>query len=104
MRQHTREVVSLILYAHEHGLPKNVAAKRLGHQGTARYQKIAEKIWNNYNDELKNNTIIETPVWRNIQRLGDLRNLCDHIKKRDPGKDEVQELINGVLKLTKTLF
>jgi hypothetical protein len=57
-----------------------------------------------YNDALKNADIIDVPSWRNIQRLGDLRNLCSHSKDRDPNLDEVQELINGVKKIIKTLF
>jgi hypothetical protein len=57
-----------------------------------------------YNDALKNADIIDVPNWRNIQRLGDLRNLCSHSKDRDPNPDEIQELINGVKKIMKTLF
>jgi hypothetical protein len=59
---------------------------------------------NTYNDALKDEGIIEVPEWRSIQRLGDLRNLCDHNKDREPTKDEVAELIDGVEKLMKTLF
>ncbi|WMI72113.1 hypothetical protein RBH88_03165 [Aminobacterium sp. MB27-C1] len=57
-----------------------------------------------FNDGLKNGGVIDTPEWRNIQRLGDIRNLCDHSKDRDPTDDEVEELIHGVGKMTKTLF
>ena len=57
-----------------------------------------------YNDALKNEEVIDVPVWRFIQRLGDLRNLCDHNKDREPTKDEVAELIDGVEKLMKTVF
>ncbi len=57
-----------------------------------------------FNDLLKNEDVLDTPAWRQIQRLGDIRNLCDHNKDRDPSKDEVQELISGVEKFTKTLF
>jgi len=56
------------------------------------------------NDLLKANGVIDVPVWRQIQRLGDLRNLCDHNKERDPTRDEVDELVAGVDKVTKTLF
>ena len=55
-----------------------------------------------YNDHLKNNAVIDTPIWRNIQRLGDIRNLCDHSKDREPTPDEVEELLSGVEKITKT--
>lgn len=57
-----------------------------------------------FNDLLKAEGVLDVPAWRNIQRLGDLRNLCDHNKHREPGKDEIEELINGVEKLSKTLF
>ena len=57
-----------------------------------------------YNDALKNNDVIDIPKWRFIQRLGDLRNLCGHNKLREPKKEEVGELIEGVGKITKTIF
>lgn len=57
-----------------------------------------------YNQALKNAKVIDVPVWRQIQHLGDIRNLCVHSKERDPTKDEVDDLIRGVEKLTKTLF
>lgn len=56
------------------------------------------------NDILKKADVLETPTWRQIQRLGDLRNLCDHNKDREPTREEVSELIDGVDKMTKTLF
>ena len=59
---------------------------------------------NDYNDLLKNNGVIDVPIWRQIQRLGDIRNLCDHNKDREPTKEEVEELVDGVEKITKTLF
>lgn len=57
-----------------------------------------------FNDLLKNASVLEVPAWRQIQRLGDIRNLCDHNKHREPTKDEVTELIDGVEKACKTLF
>ena len=56
-----------------------------------------------FNDTLKKENVIDVPQWRSNQHLGDLRNLCDHNKKKEPSKDEVTDLINGVMKLTKTL-
>lgn len=55
-----------------------------------------------YNNILKDIAydIIE---WRRIQRLGDIRNLCDHNKNREPTKDEVSELISGTEKTIKTV-
>ena len=57
-----------------------------------------------FNDLLKDGGVLDVPSWRQIQRLGDIRNLCDHSREREPTKDEVDELISGVEKLTKTLF
>lgn len=57
-----------------------------------------------FNDLLKANNMIDVPQWRFIQRLGDLRNLCGHKKKREPTEEEVSELIDGVEKIIKTLF
>ena len=59
---------------------------------------------NDFNQLLKDNDVIDTPTWRNIQYLGDLRNLCDHGKERDPKKEEIEDLIDGTSKITKTLF
>ena len=53
---------------------------------------------------LKDNDVIDTPTWRFIQHLGDLRNLCDHNKDRVPKKEEVDDLIAGVVKIIKTIF
>ena len=55
------------------------------------------------NDQLKAAEVIDVPVWRNIQYLGDLRNLCDH-PKDEPTHTQIAELIQGVTKVTKTLF
>lgn len=57
-----------------------------------------------FNDYLKQADVIDIPSWRQIQRLGDIRNLCNHNKEREPTKEEAQELISGVEKFTKTLF
>lgn len=56
-----------------------------------------------YNDALKD-SVYDTIEWRRIQRLGDLRNLCDHSKDREPIKDEVEELICGTERVIKTVF
>lgn len=56
------------------------------------------------NDLLKKADVYDTAQWRFIQHLGDLRNLCDHNKKKEPTVDEIGDLIAGVEKITKTLF
>jgi hypothetical protein len=58
----------------------------------------------NTNSLQKTENVTDTIAWRFIQRLGDLKNLCDHNKNREPKKEEVQELIDGIEKITKTLF
>ncbi|BBV72739.1 hypothetical protein V5031_06670 [Enterobacter kobei] len=57
-----------------------------------------------YNQLLKDSDIIDTPSWRFIQHLTDLRNICDHSKEREPTKEDVIELISGIEKVTKTVF
>lgn len=68
--------------------------------------KVAKKkpTINDFNQLLKDNDVIEIATWRFIQHLADLRNLCDHNKEREPKKEEIEELINGVEKITKTIF
>ena len=46
----------------------------------------------------------DTIEWRRMQRLGDLRNLCDHNKDREPTREEVEELIAGTDRVIKTIF
>lgn len=82
-------------------LEKHFAIVLSNHQVT-----MAKKVphISDYNEALKNNDIIEIPTWRFIQRLGDLRNLCDHNKDTEPTKDDVDELIKGTDKMLKTLY
>lgn len=56
------------------------------------------------NDQLKNHQVLDVPTWRLVQRLADLRNLCDHDREREPTRDEVADLIDGADKITKTVF
>ena len=58
----------------------------------------------NLNDLLKAASVVDVVLWRFIQHLGDIRNLCDHNKARDPTADETTELIDGVDRTVKTLF
>lgn len=55
------------------------------------------------NDGLKNAELFDIPQWRGIQKLADIRNLCTHKKDREPTAEDVQELIDGVDKATKTV-
>lgn len=57
-----------------------------------------------FNEALKNAAVIETPQWRFHQHLADIRNLCDHNKAAEPTVDQVNDLIEGVAKVTKTVF
>lgn len=56
------------------------------------------------NDALKAGNVYDIPTFRKIQHLGDIRNLCDHNSKREPTQEEVEEMINGVDSIIKTVF
>jgi hypothetical protein len=56
------------------------------------------------NDLLKEKEVLDVPTWRFVQRLGDLRNLCDHKKSAEPTSDQIDELVAGVRKITKTVY
>ena len=56
------------------------------------------------NDALKNAAVFDTPQWRSIQHLGDLRNLCAHDKESEPTTEQINDLLAGVAKVTKTVF
>lgn len=56
------------------------------------------------NELLKNSGVIDVPQWRFIQHLADIRNLCDHNKKIEPTQENVSDLLDGVAKITKTVF
>lgn len=58
---------------------------------------------NDFNQKLKDESVIDIPTWRFIQRLGDLRNLCDHAKGPDPKVEQIEELLDGVDKIMKTI-
>ena len=56
------------------------------------------------NNALKNANVIEVPEWRFLQHLTDIRNLCDHSRTSEPTAEQVDDLVAGVMKVTKTLF
>lgn len=81
-------------------LEKHLAQVSTNHGLVIRKQHLTIS---DFNDLLKSNAVLDVPAWRKIQRLGDLRNLCDHNKYREPTAEEISELIAGVEKLTKKL-
>ncbi len=56
------------------------------------------------NDPLKNDGVIDTPTWRKIAYLADIRNICSHKKDAEPTKEQVTELIDGTNWLIKNVF
>lgn len=56
------------------------------------------------NDPLKESGAYGVPVWRKIQLLADIRNLCSHQKEEEPTQEQVNELIDGVNTIIKTVF
>ncbi len=57
-----------------------------------------------FNDSLKSAGVVDLPQWRFIQHLADIRNLCDHGRKPEPTAEQVEDLISGVKKITKTVY
>jgi hypothetical protein len=55
-------------------------------------------------EDLKKNNVLDIPSWRFLQHLADIRNLCDHKLDREPTKDDVTQLLEGVRKSIKTIF
>lgn len=56
-----------------------------------------------YLELLKNNNVIDTPTWRHLHYLADIRNICAH-PGEEPTKDDIAALISGTKKAIKTLF
>ena len=56
------------------------------------------------NDPLKKEKVIDTPTWRKIAYLADIRNLCSHKKGSEPTKEQVLELIDGTNWVIKNIF
>lgn len=55
------------------------------------------------NEPLKQQSVYGVPVWRKIQYLADIRNLCAHKKSDEPTEEQVSELIDGVNAIIKTV-
>jgi len=68
--------------------------------------KITKKlpVISDLNNVLKEANVIDVPQWRFIQHLADLRNLCDHNKSKDPSSEQVDDLLAGVRKVSKTVY
>ncbi len=83
-----------------------VLEKHLGHVCSLHGLKPRKKYpsISDFYQLLKENNVIDTAKWRFIQHLGDIRNLCDHDKEREPTKEDVLELVEGVEKVIKTVF
>ena len=56
------------------------------------------------NDLLKTAGVVDIPQWRSIQHFGDIRNKCAHDKKSEPTREDVEDLLEGVAKVTKTIY
>jgi hypothetical protein len=67
--------------------------------------KIAKKrpTLSDFNEALKAANVVDQQTWRFIQHLTDIRNACDH-KGKDPTKESVDDLIQGVRKISKTVL
>lgn len=83
-----------------------VLERHLAQVGENHVIKIAKKlpVISDFNDALKAANVIDIPQWRFIQHLADIRNLCDHNKLKEPTIEQVDDLVAGVRKITKTLF
>lgn len=57
-----------------------------------------------FSEALKSASVIDLPQWRFIQHLADIRNLCDHSRKPEPTVDQVEDLLQGAKKITKTIY
>lgn len=54
---------------------------------------------NDYNEKLKEEGVLDNKTYLLVQRLGAIRNLCDHNKKQEPTKDDIEDLIRGTDKV-----
>lgn len=55
---------------------------------------------NDFNQMLKDASVVKTPTWRFIQGMGDLRNICAHAGE-EPTKSEVKDLLAGAAKVLR---
>ncbi len=96
----------------KHGYPRGAGAiagvvleAHLGGVGESHSLRISKSATiSTLNDALKKAEVLDTATWRFIQHLGDIRNKCDHKSDAEPTQANVAELIEGVRKITKTVF
>lgn len=83
-----------------------VLETHLASVGDRRQIKVTKKkpTLSDWNDALKDNGAYDIPMWRLIQRLTDIRNLCAHSGGADPKPDQVQDLLDGTDKVIKEVF
>lgn len=55
------------------------------------------------NELLKSNSVTEIAQWRHISMLADIRNVCAHDKENEPTSEQVKDLIDGTVKVMKTI-
>ena len=77
-------------------LEKHFASVCASHK--IKMKKTAPGI-SDFNEKLKDEAVIDNKTYLLIQRLGTIRNLCDHNKKQEPTKDDIEDLINGTDKI-----
>lgn len=56
------------------------------------------------NEPLKKAGVYDIPVYRKIQFLADIRNLCTHQKGKDPTPDQIDDMLTGTRSIIKTVF
>jgi len=64
--------------------------------------KYSEKAGLGKLNGLCKDSVYDLATWRKVQYLADLRHLCTHDKTREPTKDEIEELLNGVSAILKS--
>lgn len=55
------------------------------------------------NELLKSHSAIEISQWRHISMLADIRNICAHSKDSEPTSEQIGDLIDGTVKVMKTI-
>lgn len=58
----------------------------------------------NLNEALKSSQVYGVPEWRQIQHIGDIRNLCAHKSDREPAEEEVTQMINQVDRIIHSIY